>query len=155
MTFWKIIKRKLTKIYLPKRRFSPSFNSSLMQASVNSVASGGAQQTVQAGPLYGIGHHGSSAAIAYGSPYMPYSSSTGQSSNNHQEHGFPERPGQPECQYYMRTGDCKFGGTCKYNHPRDWSAAKSNYVFSPLCLPLRPVSIQNLVYVYVLSGLIQ
>ncbi|KAG2596515.1 zinc finger CCCH domain-containing protein 6-like [Panicum virgatum] len=107
-------------------------------ASVNSVASGGAQQTVQAGPLYGIGHHGSSATIAYGSPYMPYSSSTGQSSNNHQEHGFPERPGQPECQYYMRTGDCKFGGTCKYNHPRDWSAAKSNYVFSPLCLPLRP-----------------
>jgi hypothetical protein len=126
-----------------------------MQASVNPVASVGAQQTVQAGPLYGIGHHGSSATIAYGSPYMPYSSSTGQSSNNHQEHGFPERPGQPECQYYMRTGDCKFGATCKYNHPRDWSAAKSSYVFSPLCLPLRPVSIQNLVYIYVLTGLIQ
>ncbi|AQK89563.1 Zinc finger CCCH domain-containing protein 58 [Zea mays] len=117
-------------------------------ASVNPVASGGAQQTVQAGPLYGIGHHGSSTAIAYGGTYLPYSSSAGQSSNNHQEHGFPERPGQPECQYYMRTGDCKFGTTCKYNHPRDWSTPKSNYMFSHLCLPLRPVSIHSLVYIY-------
>ncbi|CAD6341523.1 unnamed protein product [Miscanthus lutarioriparius] len=110
-------------------------------ASVNPVASGGAQQTVQAGPLYGIGHHGSSTAIAYGGAYLPYSSSTGQSSNNHQEHGFPERPGQPECQYFMRTGDCKFGTMCKYNHPRDWSTPKSNYMFSHLCLPLRPDSL--------------
>ncbi|KAE8785715.1 Zinc finger CCCH domain-containing protein 6 [Hordeum vulgare] len=107
-------------------------------ASVNPVASGGAQQTVQAGHMYGIGHHGSSSTIAYGGPYMPYSSSTIQSSNNQQEHGFPERPGQPECQYYMRTGDCKFGATCKYHHPRDWSSPKSNYMFSPFCLPLRP-----------------
>ncbi|XP_062207561.1 zinc finger CCCH domain-containing protein 6-like isoform X1 [Phragmites australis] len=113
-------------------------------ASVNPVASAGAQQTVQAGPLYGIGHHGSSATIAYGGPYMPYSPSNGQSSNNQQEHGFPERPGQPECQYYMRTGDCKFGATCKYHHPRDWSAPKSNYMFSSLCLPLRPVSSLNM-----------
>lgn len=115
-----------------------------MQASVNPVASGGAQQTVQAGPLYGIGHHGSSTTVAYGSPYMSYSHSTGQSSNNQQEHVFPERPGQPECQYYMRTGDCKFGATCKYHHPRDLSAPKSNYMFSPLCLPLRPVSSLNM-----------
>ncbi|KAM0826356.1 hypothetical protein ACQ4PT_068934 [Festuca glaucescens] len=107
-------------------------------ASVNPVASGGAQQSVQTGHVYGIGHHGSSSAIAYGGPYMPYSSSTIQSSNNQQEHGFPERPGQPECQYYMRTGDCKFGATCKYHHPRDWSSPKSNYMFSPFCLPLRP-----------------
>ena len=57
---------------LPKRvtRFSRSFNSSLMQASVNPVASGGAQQTVQAGPLYGIGHHGSSAAIEIGRAHV-------------------------------------------------------------------------------------
>jgi hypothetical protein len=115
----------------------------LMQASVNPVASGGAQQSVQTGHVYGIGHHGSSSAIAYGGPYMPYSSSTIQSNNNQQEHGFPERPGQPECQYYMRTGDCKFGATCKYHHPRDWSSPKSNYMFSPFCLPLRPVSNLN------------
>jgi hypothetical protein len=117
-----------------------------MQASVNPVASGGAQQTVQSGPLYGMGHHGSSTAVAYGGPYMSYSPSTGQSSNNQQEHVFPERPGQPECQYYMRTGDCKFGATCKYHHPRDLSPPKSNYMFSPLCLPLRLVSSLNMLY---------
>lgn len=102
--------------------------------------SGGAQQNVQAGPVYGMGHHGSSSTIAYGGPYVPYASSTGQSSNNQQEHGFPERPGQPDCQYYMRTGDCKFGATCKYHHPRELSAPKSGYMVNSLCLPLRPVS---------------
>uniref|UniRef100_A0A0D3ELY5 C3H1-type domain-containing protein n=1 Tax=Oryza barthii TaxID=65489 RepID=A0A0D3ELY5_9ORYZ len=107
-------------------------------ASVNPVVSGGAQQNVQAGPVYGMGHHGSSSTIAYGGPYVPYASSTGQSSNNQQEHGFPERPGQPDCQYYMRTGDCKFGATCKYHHPRELSAPKSGYMVNSLCLPLRP-----------------
>nr|AAT28673.1 zinc finger protein [Oryza sativa Japonica Group]AAT35591.1 zinc-finger transcription factor [Oryza sativa Japonica Group] len=85
-----------------------------------------------------MGHHGSSSTIAYGGPYVPYASSTGQSSNNQQEHGFPERPGQPDCQYYMRTGDCKFGATCKYHHPRELSAPKSGYMVNSLCLPLRP-----------------
>ncbi|MFQ6647469.1 hypothetical protein Gotur_021369, partial [Gossypium turneri] len=38
---------------------------------------------------------------------------------------FPERVGQPECQacisslYYLKTGTCKFGATCKFHHPRD------------------------------------
>eukprot|EP00285_Hemiselmis_virescens_P014632 CAMPEP_0173394962 /NCGR_PEP_ID=MMETSP1356-20130122/30325_1 /TAXON_ID=77927 ORGANISM="Hemiselmis virescens, Strain PCC157" /NCGR_SAMPLE_ID=MMETSP1356 /ASSEMBLY_ACC=CAM_ASM_000847 /LENGTH=272 /DNA_ID=CAMNT_0014353551 /DNA_START=105 /DNA_END=920 /DNA_ORIENTATION=+ len=29
----------------------------------------------------------------------------------------PLRPGQPECTFYMKTGMCKFGESCKYNHP--------------------------------------
>ncbi|XP_004962573.1 zinc finger CCCH domain-containing protein 66-like [Setaria italica] len=34
------------------------------------------------------------------------------------EHGpFPERIGEPDCSYYMRTGLCRFGATCKFNHP--------------------------------------
>nr|GFC72285.1 zinc finger CCCH domain-containing protein 33 [Tanacetum cinerariifolium] len=32
---------------------------------------------------------------------------------------YPERPGQPECEYYLKTGTCKFGPTCKFHHPRD------------------------------------
>ncbi|XP_037493109.1 zinc finger CCCH domain-containing protein 43 [Jatropha curcas] len=32
---------------------------------------------------------------------------------------FPERPGQPECSYYMKTGDCKFKSNCKYHHPKN------------------------------------
>ncbi|KAE9455253.1 hypothetical protein C3L33_12857, partial [Rhododendron williamsianum] len=37
---------------------------------------------------------------------------------------FPERVGQPvcqgekECSYYLKTGQCKFGVTCKFHHPQ-------------------------------------
>jgi len=31
--------------------------------------------------------------------------------------GYPLRPGQGDCPFYMKTGQCKFTTTCKYNHP--------------------------------------
>lgn len=31
----------------------------------------------------------------------------------------PERPGEPECPYYMKTSICKFGSKCKFHHPKD------------------------------------
>ena len=31
--------------------------------------------------------------------------------------GFPIRPNEPVCQYYLKHGTCKFGHTCKFNHP--------------------------------------
>ncbi|RID64634.1 hypothetical protein BRARA_E03556 [Brassica rapa] len=51
---------------------------------------------------------------------------------------FPERPGQPECQFYMKTGDCKFGTVCKFHHPRDRQAPPPDCLLSPIGLPLRP-----------------
>lgn len=56
------------------------------------------------------------------------------------ENVFPERPDQPECQYYMKTGDCKFGAVCKFHHPRVRSMPTPDCVLSPVGLPLRPVS---------------
>ncbi|KAL2495674.1 Zinc finger CCCH domain-containing protein 37 [Forsythia ovata] len=35
---------------------------------------------------------------------------------------YPQRPGHPECDYYMKTGVCKFGENCKFHHPIDRSA---------------------------------
>ncbi|XP_021597348.1 zinc finger CCCH domain-containing protein 37-like isoform X1 [Manihot esculenta] len=35
---------------------------------------------------------------------------------------YPQRPGQTECDYYMKTGECKFGERCKFHHPIDRSA---------------------------------
>lgn len=32
---------------------------------------------------------------------------------------YPQRPGQSECDYYMKTGECKFGERCKFHHPAD------------------------------------
>lgn len=53
---------------------------------------------------------------------------------------FPERPGQPECQFYMKTGDCKFGAVCKFHHPRERVIPAPDCVLSSIGLPLRPVS---------------
>lgn len=40
---------------------------------------------------------------------------------------YPERPGEPDCSYYIRTGLCRFGSTCRFNHPRDRELVR--YVF--------------------------
>ncbi|KAL6206193.1 hypothetical protein ACLB2K_023442 [Fragaria x ananassa] len=31
----------------------------------------------------------------------------------------PERPGAPDCPYFLKTQRCKFGLRCKFNHPKD------------------------------------
>ncbi|XP_020595421.1 zinc finger CCCH domain-containing protein 12-like [Phalaenopsis equestris] len=49
----------------------------------------------------------------------------------------PERPDQPDCQYYLRTGSCKYGSTCKYHHPKDRISSAIGFL-GPLGLPLRP-----------------
>lgn len=53
------------------------------------------------------------------------------------ENVFPERPGQPECQFYMKTGDCKFGAVCRFHHPRERLIPAPDCVLSPIGLPLR------------------
>ncbi|EED96250.1 predicted protein [Thalassiosira pseudonana CCMP1335] len=30
---------------------------------------------------------------------------------------YPQRSGEPDCRDYLRTGRCKYGESCKYNHP--------------------------------------
>ncbi|KAJ1379996.1 Zinc finger, CCCH-type [Sesbania bispinosa] len=30
---------------------------------------------------------------------------------------YPDRPGEPDCLYYLRTGMCGYGSNCRYNHP--------------------------------------
>ncbi|KAG5011151.1 hypothetical protein AAZX31_07G231800 [Glycine max] len=87
--------------------------------------------------LYGITQLPSSAAT-YTGPYQPSGSSIGPSGASQKEHPFPERPDQPECHHYMKTGDCKFGPLCRYHHPPDKSAPKANVTLSPVGLPLRP-----------------
>lgn len=55
-----------------------------------------------------------------------------------QREAYPERHGVPDCQYYMKTGDCKFGTTCKYHHPKERIAHSPTCMLSPKGLPLRP-----------------
>ncbi|GBG60398.1 hypothetical protein CBR_g5575 [Chara braunii] len=66
---------------------------------------------------------------------------------------FPERPGQLECRYYVRTGACKYGMSCRYHHPKDRKAAAmasgsgssgagpgtaARCALNPMGFPLRP-----------------
>lgn len=44
---------------------------------------------------------------------------------------------EKECAYYLRTGQCKFGGTCKFHHPQPSNAmialrgGASSSIYSP------------------------
>ncbi|XP_020253351.1 zinc finger CCCH domain-containing protein 65-like [Asparagus officinalis] len=51
---------------------------------------------------------------------------------------YPERPGQPECQFFMKTGTCKFKTACKFHHPKSRLPKTSGVNVSPVGLPLRP-----------------
>ncbi|XVE56661.1 hypothetical protein DITRI_Ditri04bG0028700 [Diplodiscus trichospermus] len=51
---------------------------------------------------------------------------------------FPVRPGQPDCSYFLKTGDCKFKSNCKYHHPKDRVAKPAPCALSDKGLPLRP-----------------
>lgn len=51
---------------------------------------------------------------------------------------FPERPGQPDCSYFMRTGDCKYKSFCKYHHPKNRILKPTLCPLSDKGLPLRP-----------------
>ncbi|KAE9460531.1 hypothetical protein C3L33_07577, partial [Rhododendron williamsianum] len=109
----------------------------LTQGPVSPVLSPGAQPTVGVGSVYGVTQL-SSSAPAFAGPYPSFTSSGGPSSSGQKEKLFPERAGEPACQYYLKTGDCKFGSSCRYHHPPDWVISKTNCVLSPLGLPLRP-----------------
>ncbi|KAJ1286812.1 hypothetical protein BS78_03G380800 [Paspalum vaginatum] len=106
----------------------PSWNSYTGQ-----LQSPGTQQT------YGTSQQGEASTGNQGmlSPYRSSSFPVPQYALQ-RDNVFPERPDQPECQYYMKTGDCKFGAVCKFHHPRVRSLPPPDCVLSPAGLPIRP-----------------
>ncbi|KAK4493392.1 hypothetical protein RD792_017709, partial [Penstemon davidsonii] len=62
------------------------------------------------------------------------------------EEEYPLRPGEPECSFFLKTGDCKFKSTCKFHHPKNritkakTKAKASSSALNDQGLPLRPVS---------------
>ncbi|RRT85280.1 hypothetical protein B296_00010662 [Ensete ventricosum] len=100
------------------------------------------QRTIGTAQFYGPSQQGETSIGAQGkfTSYQPGSAPMGLYAVPG-ENIFPERPGQPECQFYMKTGDCKFGAVCKFHHPKERLVPVPNCVLSPLGLPLRPVSL--------------
>ncbi|KAI4303196.1 hypothetical protein MLD38_038856 [Melastoma candidum] len=105
------------------------------QASVSPVASSSPQPNSGSNSVYGMAQI-SSTVPAFAGPYLTSPFGVDPSSLQ-KEHLFPERPGQPDCQYYLKTGDCRYGSSCRYHHPPEANAA-ANVILNPLGLPLRP-----------------
>lgn len=93
-------------------------------------------QSVGGGQFYGLMPLSPSAT--YTGPYQAIPHSVGGTSSISKEHSYPQRPGQPECQHYLKTGECKFGSSCKYHHPSEWVVPETSSALSPMGLPLRP-----------------
>ncbi|KAK1267835.1 Zinc finger CCCH domain-containing protein 12 [Acorus gramineus] len=53
-------------------------------------------------------------------------------------HHLPDRPDQPDCQYFMKNGSCKFGPSCKYHHPKERITSLSTNALGAYGLPRRP-----------------
>ncbi|GLU02161.1 hypothetical protein SLE2022_194250 [Rubroshorea leprosula] len=51
---------------------------------------------------------------------------------------FPERPGNPDCAYFIKTGYCKFKSACKFNHPKMQPSKSPARTLNNSGLPLRP-----------------
>ncbi|CAN6809560.1 hypothetical protein Bca4012_003754 [Brassica carinata] len=105
------------------------------QASLTAMPSPGTgtQQSIGSSSVYGIAPLSPS-----GTGYTGTYQSGGPSLTTSKEEPFPQRPDQPECQYFMRTGDCKFGASCRYHHPLDAVQTNTGVLLSPIGLPLRP-----------------
>lgn len=50
-------------------------------------------------------------------------------------------------QYYLRTGTCKFGASCKFHHPRHAGGSLSNVPLNTYGYPLRPVTISTSLFI--------
>ncbi|WVZ60141.1 hypothetical protein U9M48_010199 [Paspalum notatum var. saurae] len=65
---------------------------------------------------------------------------------------YPDRPGEPECPFYVKTGSCKFGTNCKFHHPKDLtpslqdSASPKRSVAANEHHPAAGTTLQNCMY---------
>ncbi|XP_030544789.1 zinc finger CCCH domain-containing protein 67-like isoform X2 [Rhodamnia argentea] len=50
---------------------------------------------------------------------------------------YPQRPFQPECAYFMKTGHCKYGHACKFHHPKHRVSTVPSYFQIDKALPVR------------------
>ncbi|MQM10110.1 hypothetical protein Taro_042996 [Colocasia esculenta] len=108
----------------PPSLFFPPPMRSLFPPSLLKLTSGGTMNAVSSSEAPG-GNHISNSKL------QTQSSSSTQAM-------FPDRPDQPDCQYFMKTGSCKYGSSCKYHHPKEKIAQLAAGSMGPHMLPLRP-----------------
>ncbi|KAJ6743954.1 PROTEIN PHOSPHATASE RELATED [Salix purpurea] len=128
-----------TPLILPQGVVSvPGWNA--YSGQLGSVSSPESQQQTGNSQIYGTSRQSESVNAGSQGTFSPYRSGSVPLGFYalQRESVFPERPGQPECQFYMKTGDCKFGAVCRFHHPRERLIPTPDCVLSPIGLPLRP-----------------
>lgn len=128
--------------YSKKMYFLLSLANSFSQVPLSQVPSSGTQPTSASGSFYGISQLSHLATGYTGPSHSPLSSAV-PLIRTQKEQLLPERPGQPDCQHYLKTGECKFGSSCKYHHPPDLIAPNTNIIIS--ATPFHPVGIYFLI----------
>ncbi|KAK6256331.1 hypothetical protein SCA6_017636 [Theobroma cacao] len=86
--------------------------------------------------------HQEKTSHPYSASSIPNAIKMADNSKLHQEQiqadEFPERPGEPECPYFMKTGYCKYKAACKFHHPKTRPSKPPVFILSSAGLPLRP-----------------
>ncbi|PHT45378.1 hypothetical protein CQW23_14536 [Capsicum baccatum] len=90
-------------------------------------------QSAGVGPVYGPMQLCASTLVG---PCMSLTASPSASINIQKEFAFLNRPGQPECRYCVKFGECKYGSSCKYHHPPQcYGSSLRPSAFSALIIP--------------------
>eukprot|EP00252_Welwitschia_mirabilis_P027305 TRINITY_DN933_c0_g1_i1.p1 TRINITY_DN933_c0_g1~~TRINITY_DN933_c0_g1_i1.p1 ORF type:complete len:493 (-),score=74.05 TRINITY_DN933_c0_g1_i1:264-1547(-) len=99
----------------PSTQYTHSTNCSSYKNHVISTSSASDKEHQLHDPLKGINHSNGMGIVDFHEMNMhasPFHEAT------IKNECFPVRPGQPDCSYYLKTGDCRFRETCKFNHPK-------------------------------------
>jgi len=52
--------------------------------------------------------------------------------------GLPLRPGKQQCSFYLKTGSCKFGAKCIFDHPEGCGGTQLGVMMNSRGFPMRP-----------------
>lgn len=58
----------------------------------------------------------------------------------HNSKGMPIRPGEVDCSFYIKTGSCMYGSTCRFNHPERHHPVLDFPLVAPLGQSILPTS---------------
>ncbi|XP_024960638.1 zinc finger CCCH domain-containing protein 63-like isoform X2 [Cynara cardunculus var. scolymus] len=116
----------------------PSLDGSISYASTLVPSSGSPPHISGIGPTQGWSTYMGSLSPVSSASIFGGSGSIDQAYPLTSASNLPERPGEPECRYFMNTGNCKYGSDCKYHHPKEKIAQMAASSLGPLGLPLRP-----------------
>ncbi|CAO2176717.1 unnamed protein product [Urochloa humidicola] len=76
------------------------------------TATTGAKETIYTATTDAAAHIGAADGSVPAKTHAPTAPA-----EEHNPKGLPIRPGEVDCSFYMKTGSCKYGSTCRFNHP--------------------------------------